>query len=95
MRNITRAGLLMAAALSVGMLIGPSPSGAQADLDCGDPGTSPNMPVDPNNDPHRLDDDDDGIGCEDPSASGGEPAPDAPAEAPAAAPLPAEPTFTG
>jgi hypothetical protein len=88
----------MAAALSVGMLIGPSPSGAQADLDCGDPGTSHNMPVPPD-DPHGLDANDDGIGCEDPSAFGGEsapgPAPDAPAEAPAAAPQPAEPTFTG
>lgn len=61
-----------------------------ADIDCGDPGTSHNMPVGPD-DPHGLDADDDGVGCEDPSVFGGGPAP---AAAPAE-PLPAEPTFTG
>jgi hypothetical protein len=106
MRNIKRAGVLMAAALSALLIIGVSPSGAQADLDCGDPGTSHNMPIDPNNDPNGLDADNDGIGCEDASVFDGEPAPStdpappAPAPEPAdtaapAVPQPGEPDFTG
>jgi hypothetical protein len=102
MRNIKRAGVLMAAALSAVVVIGASPSGAQEDLDCGDPGTFHNMPVDPNNDPNRLDADGNGIGCEDESVFGGdaEPAPSpepAPAPAPAAPaePVVEAPTFTG
>ena len=98
MRNIKRAGVLMAAAISVVVLIGASPSGAQADLDCGDPGTFHNMPVDPNNDPNGLDADGNGIGCEDGSVFGDEPTPPTsppPAQASPAMPQPAEPTFTG
>ena len=79
----------MAAALSA-MLIGASPSGAQTDLDCGDPGTSHNMPVDPNNDPNGLDADHDGIGCEDGSVFGETPPAAAPAE-----PVVEAPDFTG
>jgi hypothetical protein len=61
----------------------PTPTPATpADLDCGDPGTSPGMPV-PADDPHDLDADDDGIGCE------------AAPTAPAAAPIVAQPTYTG
>jgi hypothetical protein len=101
MRNIRRAGILMVTAISAVLMIGVSPTGAQADLDCGDPGTSLNMPVDPNNDPHELDANDDGVGCEDPAAfdgGGGTPTP-----APGPAPMPAdpaepqvrEPDFTG
>ena len=60
----------------------PAPTPEPADLDCGDPGTSPGMPVDAG-DPHDLDADDDGIGCE------------APTPAPAAAPVVAQPTYTG
>ena len=61
----------------------PDPTPATpADLDCGDPGTTANMPV-PADDPHGLDADDDGIGCE------------AAVIAPAAAPVVAQPTYTG
>jgi hypothetical protein len=66
------------------------PAAPAADLDCGDPGTSHNMPVDPNNDPNRLDADNDGLGCEDPGAFG-----DAPPAAAPAVPQPGEPDFTG
>jgi hypothetical protein len=106
MRNIKRAGVLTAAALSALLMIGTSPSGAQADLDCGDPGTSHNMPIDPNNDPNGLDADNNGIGCEDASVFGDapapstDPAPPAPEPEPSdtaapAVPQPGEPTFTG
>jgi hypothetical protein len=76
MRNISKAGILMVTALSLTTIGGASVAGAQGvDLDCGDPGTSHNMPIDPNNDPYRLDDDNDGIGCEDGSVFGQPPAP--------------------
>ena len=54
------------AAITTALLAGISPAGAE-DLDCGDPGTSPNMSVGPD-DPNGLDRDHDGVGCEDPSA---------------------------
>jgi LPXTG-motif cell wall-anchored protein len=41
-----------------------SPAAAGDDLNCGDPGTSPNMSVPPG-DPDGLDADGDGIGCDD------------------------------
>ena len=68
------------AAITTALLIGVAPAGAQ-DLDCGDPGTSPNMSVEPG-DPHGLDRDGDGIGCEE--EGGGSPSP-----APATEPAPA------
>lgn len=101
MRNIKRAGILMVAAIST-LFIGVSPIGAQDELNCGDPGTSHNMPVGPD-DPHGLDGNNNGIGCEDPNDF---PAP-APAPAPADDPEPApdpaapaepqvrEPDYTG
>jgi hypothetical protein len=91
MRNIKRAGILMVAATCT-LFVGLSPAGA-TDLNCGDPGTSHNMPVGPD-DPHGLDGDGDGLGCEDPSVFGPGPAPapvpdPAPAPAPAPSPAPA------
>jgi hypothetical protein len=89
---------LIGAALAVSLvLVGPAVA-QTGDLDCGDPGTSHNMPVDPANDPNRLDADGDGVGCEDASVFGA--ATDAPAETPSAEAPPApavvaEPTFTG
>jgi hypothetical protein len=77
----------------------------EGDLDCGDPGTFHNMPVQIGNDPHGLDANQDGIGCEDPAAFGGEapstpaePAPSEPASEPTAdpaTPVRRAPTFTG
>lgn len=76
------AAVLVTAAASLLMI---TPAAAQTgDVDCGDPGTSPNMPIDPNNDPNGLDADHDGIGCEDDSAPPA--ATPAPAEIPAQAP---------
>jgi hypothetical protein len=61
------AGSLLALALI------PSAAGAQ-DIDCGDPGAPPNVAVGPT-DPNGLDEDGDGIGCEEgegaSTASGG------------------------
>jgi hypothetical protein len=97
------AGVLAVAVLAVG-----APALAQeGDLDCGDPGTFHNMPVEIGNDPHGLDADGDGIGCEDPAAFGGAaptdttaPLADAPAAddggtAPPATPVERQPSFTG
>jgi hypothetical protein len=97
------AGVLAAAVLAVG-----APALAQeGDLDCGDPGTFHNMPVEPG-DPHGLDADGDGIGCEDPAAFGGGCAPtdttappadalaaDDGSTAPPATPVERQPSFTG
>jgi hypothetical protein len=105
MKNITKAGFLMGGlAMTAAVALTAAPSGAQEDdLNCGDPGTSLNMPVPPD-DPHGLDADGDGIGCEDPSAfanSGGSDTTTTTAVTPpAAAPAPAEPvemepSFTG
>ena len=97
MRNIKRAGVLMAAALSALVIIGASPGAAQADLNCGDPGTFHNMPVPPD-DPNGLDADGNGIGCEDDSVFGGEPTTpptDAPPVTEAPAPEPAAPAAAG
>jgi len=41
----------------------PTTTSTPEDLNCGDPGTHPNMDVPPG-DPHGLDTDDDGTGCE-------------------------------
>lgn len=94
MRNITRAGILMVAATCT-LIIGLSPAGA-TDLDCGDPGTLPDMPVGPD-DPNGLDADGDGVGCESEGGGGGNPGPapepaaePAPAPAPEAAPVQAD-----
>jgi hypothetical protein len=86
----------MAAALAVTAAVNlPASAQEGGDLDCGDPGTSHNMPVDPANDPHGLDADDDGIGCEDPAAFGGDSGGGGGDEAPAAEPVEGEPSFTG
>ncbi len=93
------AGVLAVAVLAVG-----APALAQeGDLNCGDPGTFPNMPIEIGNDPHGLDADQDGIGCEDPTAFGGGGAPtDTPAPATddggtaePATPVQRQPSFTG
>lgn len=105
MANIKKAGILVVAALSAALLaFTASTAGAQeGDLDCGDPGTSPNMSV-PADDPHGLDRDGNGIGCEE-DGGGSTPAPAEP-EAPApsddmtepaepAEPVAEEPDYTG
>lgn len=80
----------MAAAIATVLTLSASPAGAQGDLDCGDPGTSHNMQVGPD-DPNGLDADDDGVGCEDASVFDSAPAPATTAPAPAPAPdAPAE-----
>jgi len=92
----TAAGAFVAAVAS--LALAASPAWAQAgDLDCGDPGTFHNMPVGPD-DPHRLDSNGDGIGCEDASAFGpdGQPvgtpvATDPPPVTEPAAPAPTDP----
>lgn len=63
-RTKTLAGVFVAALATLAMA---GPAGATDDLNCGDPGTYLNMPVGPD-DPHNLDSNDDGIGCEDPDA---------------------------
>jgi hypothetical protein len=87
--------MTVTAAVAVSLVLGllTVPAGAAGDdddvLNCGDPGTSPNMPIDPANDPNNLDHDDDGIGCEDDDDGD---------DAPAAQPAPAvegQPDFTG
>jgi hypothetical protein len=93
--RMTAAIALLIAAVALGIGLAPVAAQDGGDLDCGDPGTSPNMPVDPNNDPHGLDDDDDGVGCEDPNAFGGGTAPAPAGESEPATPVEAEPTFTG
>jgi hypothetical protein len=85
-----RAGTFVVAAAAATFLIGAAPAGA-TDLNCGDPGTFPNMPVEPG-DPHGLDRDGNGIGCEDDSAGGPtvtEPPVTAPPVTEPAAPAPA------
>jgi LPXTG-motif cell wall-anchored protein len=72
MRFIKTLAVLFAAALALTFM--SPPASADDDLDCGDPGTTPNMSV-PADDPHDLDDDDDGIGCEDDSVTTTVPAP--------------------
>lgn len=96
-----------------------SASAGQGDLNCGDEGTYPNMTMtvfDPEHqpgeegyDPHGLDDDKDGIGCEDsnapmpgdPGHPETPPTDEPPAQeeempvAPPAPPVEAEPNFTG
>lgn len=109
---IAAGGIVAAVALFLAI---PAAAGGD-DLNCGDPGTSHNMPIDPNNDPHNLDGDDDGVGCEDPSAfptttttttaavpatttttaaREAPPADDTASEAPTAAPVQREPSYTG
>lgn len=90
MRHSKTAGIAAAVVAVVALMAGTTAGAQEGDLDCGDPGTSPNMPVDPG-DPHRLDDDGDGIGCEETGAPGdGSGTGAAPAE-----PVVAEPQFTG
>lgn len=88
--------IIVVAAVAATMALTLAPASAQEDLDCGDPGTYPDMPVEPG-DPHDLDADDDGIGCEaNGGDGGGAPAP-APEPAPAepADPQVRQPTYTG
>lgn len=114
MRKLSKAAAVTAVAITslAAASFTASTAGAQSgDLDCGDPGTSHNMPVPPD-DPHDLDDDGDGIGCENPDAfenGGGSPTtqattgpvPSAPAPQPTPTPPPpadpvvADPNFTG
>lgn len=96
------AAALGVAALTAAALVAPALGQEGGDLDCGDPGTFHNMPIEPGNDPHGLDADGDGIGCEDPAAFGGaapepapEPEPEAEPESTPAAPVRGQPTFTG
>ena len=78
----------MIAAALLGAVVFVAPALAQEDdLNCGDPGTFHNMPIEIGNDPHGLDADNDGMGCEDPSVFG-EPAPSEPAPT---EPAPSEP----
>ena len=121
--NHRRASILAVAATTAALLFAPSQAAATDDLNCGDPGTWHNMPVPVGNDPHQLDSNDDGIGCEDgsvfgpdgqpvgattttapppPPAPGPQPEPEPVApqpeeepEAPPAAPVEAEPDYTG
>jgi len=82
---------IMAAIVAVMAFMAATTAGAQeGDLNCGDPGTSHNMTVPPD-DPHGLDTDNDGIGCEDPTVFEGNPNTTAPPEPPAAPVEPAEP----
>jgi hypothetical protein len=86
--------LVIATALGAGL--GPAAAQDGGDLNCGDPGTSHNMPVDPNNDPNNLDANNDGIGCEDASVFGGAGGVTSPSgQTTPAAPVEAQPTFTG
>lgn len=105
MKKIAVGGLLAAATLSLTV----APASATDDLNCGDEGTSHNMPIDPDNDPNNLDGNDDGVGCEDPSdfptptttATTAPPADDTPPPADdnetpaAAAPIVDDPQYTG
>jgi hypothetical protein len=93
------AGVVILLAVAFGSATGD----AQTDLDCGDPGTSPNMPV-AGDDEHNLDADDDGIGCENPEDFDTTTATAMPTTAvppvvggtaPAAEPVVARPHFTG
>lgn len=97
--KLIAAGVLLVASAAMFTV---APAGAQeGDLNCGDPGTSHNMAVDPDNDPNNLDADNDGEGCEDPDVfdeAPSAPAPEEPApapEAPSAEPVEGSPTFTG
>lgn len=65
-----RASILAVAATTAALLFAPSQAAATDTLNCGDPGTWHNMPVDPNNDPHDLDGNGDGVGCQDASVFG-------------------------
>ena len=85
------AGGVIGVALAVALVLAGPVVAQEGDLDCGDPGTSPNMPVGPD-DPNDLDRDGDGIGCEDPPEFGEATESDT---APAPEPVVAEPTFTG
>ena len=91
MRNAFRLAIAAAVA-AAGSLFLVGPLAAQEDLDCGDPGTSTDMPV-PADDPHDLDRDGDGLGCDADEGGGGTPY--APAPAPPAEAVQGEPTFTG
>lgn len=95
MRRSMGLAAAVAALVATAAVIVPAAAQEGGDLDCGDPGTSHNMPIDPADDPHGLDADGDGIGCEDPAPFGGttEPAADDPAEP--AAPVRRAPSFTG
>ena len=83
------------AATTATLLLGTSPAGA-TDLDCGDPGTFHNMPVPVGNDPHGLDSNGDGIGCEDASKFGpdGQPLTPTPTQPPATQPPVTAPPVT-
>ena len=59
--------LLALLALLAALTLAACGTGPETELDCGDTGTSPNMTV-PEDDPHDLDTDGDGIGCETPDA---------------------------
>jgi hypothetical protein len=88
---------VVAAIAAVAVAFGAPALAQDGDLDCGDPGTSPNMAVGAD-DPNGLDADDDGIGCEDPAAfgdGGTAPAGDDDGMAEPASPVDGEPTFTG
>jgi len=89
-----KAAIAASVAIVAGLAVAIPATAQEGDLNCGDPGTFHNMPVDPANDPNNLDADDDGIGCEDAAAFGGA-APEAPAEAPTAEAVEAAPDFTG
>jgi hypothetical protein len=94
----TKAAIVASVAIVAGLAVAIPATAQEGDLDCGDPGTSHNMPVEIGNDPHGLDDDQDGIGCEDPSAfDGGTEAPpaDTGGSAEPAEPVEEEPDFTG
>jgi hypothetical protein len=88
--------VVVAAVAAVAVAFGAPALAQEGDLDCGDPGTSPNMAVEAG-DPHGLDADDDGIGCEDPAAfgDGTAPAADDDGMVEPATPVEEEPTFTG
>jgi hypothetical protein len=94
----TKAAIVASVAIVAGLAVAIPATAQEGDLNCGDPGTFHNMPVDPNNDPNNLDADDDGIGCEDPSVfDGGTEAPpaDTGGTAEPAEPVEEDPDFTG
>jgi hypothetical protein len=88
---------VVAAVAAVAVAFGTPALAQEGDLDCGDPGTSPNMTVGAE-DPNGLDADNDGIGCEEPADfgdGGTAPAGDDGGTVEPATPVEEEPTFTG
>jgi hypothetical protein len=59
----TLAGIVVVTVVAL-LVVSAGPAHAQGDLDCGDPGVGVAFRIDPNNDPHQLDADNDGIACE-------------------------------